>query len=318
MRLEYQIIAALLLDLVLGDPRRLPHPVRLIGRFALALEEPLRRLVPNARLAGVLAALIVVGSAAGATAIAILAARHLHPWAGEALSTLFLYWSFAARDLADHALNVSRALGRDDLAGARRLVSLMVGRDTADMDKGEVARAAVESVAENTVDGVVAPLLFAVLAGPVGAMVYKAISTLDSTFGYRNERYREFGWASARLDDLANYLPARLTVPLVMLAALPRGGGMRALSVCRRDGRRHLSPNAGLAEAAVAGALGIQLGGPLRRGGILMETPLLGAPAEPPAARHIGRAVGLMFLTTALAAAIFLALRFGMTALARS
>ncbi len=314
MRLEYQILIALLLDLALGDPRWMPHPVRLIGNFAVALEAPLRRAIGSPRLAGLTAALLVITVTAAVTWVVIRTAGLLHPWAGEALSVLILYWSLAARDLADHALDVRRALSRGDLPAARKLVARMVGRDTAEMDETEVARAAVESVAENTADGVVAPLFFAVLAGPAGAMFYKAISTLDSTFGYRNERYREFGWASAKIDDIANYLPARLTAPLLMLAALPVGGSARALRICRRDGRRHASPNAGLAEAAMAGALGIQLGGPVRRGGILQDMPLLGAPAALPEARDIGRACVLMLATTVLAAGILLAARVGVTA----
>ncbi len=310
MRLEYQIIVAWVLDMALGDPRRFPHPVRLIGRFACALEAPLRRSIDNPRAAGMAAALLVVFASTATAWAGIRCAGLVHPWAGEALSIALLYWSFAARDLADHALAVQGALSHDDLAAARHLVSRIVGRDTASMDQGAVARAAVESVAENTVDGVVAPLFFAVLAGPVGAMFYKAVSTLDSTFGYRNERYLQFGWASARLDDLANYIPARLTAPLMMLAALPLGGALSSFQTCRRDGRLHASPNAGLAEAAMAGALGIQLGGPVSRGGRVEEMPLLGAPAPQPEARHIRLACVVMLTTGLLAGVVLIAARF--------
>ena len=311
MRLEYQIIAAWGLDMALGDSRRLPHPVRLIGRFAGFLEAPLRSSISNPRVAGLAAALLVVFASTAAAWAGIRSAAFIHPWAGEALSIAILYWSLAARDLADHALDVHGALAHDDLPAARRLVSRIVGRDTASMDRGAVARAAVESVAENTVDGVVAPLFFAVLAGPVGAMFYKAVSTLDSTFGYRNERYLKFGWASARFDDLANYIPARLTAPFMMLAALPLGGALRSFRICRRDGRLHASPNAGLAEAAMAGALGIQLGGPVSRGGRVEVMPLLGAPAALPEARHIRLACAVMLTTGLLAGAAFIAVRLG-------
>lgn len=317
MRLEYQIIIALGLDMLLGDPRWLPHPVRFIGRFAVALEDPLRRTISNARMAGLAAALLVIAVATVVTHTSIRFASLLHPWAGDVLSIYILYSAFAARDLTGHVMNVHRALSAENLPAARQLVSLMVGRDTAEMDKSDVTRAAVESVAENTVDGVVAPLFFAVIAGPAGTMFYKAINTLDSTFGYRNEKYIEFGWASAKIDDWANYIPARITAPFIMLAALPWGGSLRSFQVCCRDGRRHLSPNAGLAEASMAGALGIQLGGPVRRSGIMQEMPLLGAPAAAPEARHICLACVLMLMTTFLAATILIATRFCITALTK-
>ncbi len=315
MRLEYQILIALGLDLLLGDPQRLPHPVRFIGRFALAVEGPLRRSIRPLRVAGGLAAVLVIAVTTALAWGALRGAEILHPRAGEIASVVILYWSFAVRDLEKHAMEVYQALAAGNIAAARQLVSLIVGRDTAAMDEKEVARAAVESVAENTVDGIVARLFFAVLAGPAGAMCYKAVSTLDSTFGYRNERYREFGWASARLDDVANYLPARLTAPLMMVAALFRGGMIRAFHVCRRDGRLHASPNSGLAEAAMAGALGIRLGGPVRREGVRKDMPFLGAPAEPPQTRHIRLACVLMLITACLAAGVLIAARFGITAL---
>lgn len=311
MRLEYQILIALGLDFLFGDPRWLLHPVRLIGRFALALEAPLRRWLSSARLAGITAALLVISVTALVAWALIQVANVLHPRAGETTAIVLLYWSFAARDLRSHAMKVYEALSRNDLPAARHQVAMIVGRDTAKMTETEVARATVESVAENTVDGIVAPLFFAVLAGPVGAMTYKAVSTLDSTFGYRNERYLDFGWASAKIDDVANYLPARLTTPLMMLAALPMGGALRAGRICCRDGRFHASPNSGLAEAAMAGALGIQLGGPVTRGGLLQEMPLLGAPAAQPTARNIPQACALMLATTFLAAGLLIAARWG-------
>jgi adenosylcobinamide-phosphate synthase len=186
----------------------------------------------------------------------------------------------------------------------------MVGRDTEHLNETGITRAAVESVAENTVDGVLAPLFFAFLGGPVAAMAYKAVNTLDSTFGYRNERYVHFGWASARLDDAANYLPARLAPPLIALAALFLGGSPpNALRICRRDGGRHVSPNSGLSEAAVAGALGIRLGGPVRRQGKTQDMPYLGDPLRPLEKDHIRRANALMFGATLTAALVFSAAR---------
>ncbi|MCX6910659.1 MAG: adenosylcobinamide-phosphate synthase CbiB, partial [Verrucomicrobia bacterium] len=247
MRLEYQIIAAFALDLLFGDPRWLPHPVKLIGRFAVMLEAPLRRSIPSTRVAGVVAVVVVLGVTGFVAFGLVRCAAALHPAAGDIVSILLLYTAFAARDLAHHANAVYRSLASGDLAEARQRVSMIVGRDTARLDEREVVRATVESVAESLVDGVTAPLFFAVLGGPVGAMLYKAVNTLDSTFGYKDERYIQFGWASARLDDLANFLPARFTAPLVAVAAALLGhNALRSLRIWLRDGRKHVSPNAGL------------------------------------------------------------------------
>ncbi len=310
MKLEYQVAIAFGVDLLLGDPRWLPHPVKLIGRFAAALEAPVRRLVPIPRLAGILVVVAVLGVTGGATWAAVRLALIVHPIIGDLVAIGLLYTCFAARDLIDHSNGVERALAECNLFEARRRVAMMVGRDTERLDEGETVRAAVESVAENLVDGVTAPLFFAVLAGPVGAMMYKAVNTLDSTFGYKNERWREFGWASARLDDLINWIPARLTAPLVPLAALllclkP----FEAVRIVLRDHAKHPSPNSGFAEAAVAGALGVQLGGVNYYFGRASERPRLGDPVQPLARRHIGQANRLMLATSALALGVFIVLR---------
>lgn len=309
MTLEMQVAAAFALDLALGDPRGLPHPVRLIGAFAGALEAPLRART-GARTAGVCAALIVV-CATGAAALGLLAAaRSLHPLAGDVVAILILYTTLATRDLLDHASDVWRALREGDLGQARVRVGRMVGRDTRDLDEAGVSRATVESVAENLVDGVTAPLFFAVVAGPVGALCFKAVSTLDSMFGYKNDRYLHFGCASARLDDVASYLPARLTAPLVAVAAAVLGLDARgSLRVLRRDGRNHASPNSGLAEAAFAGALGVRLGGPGSYFGRLVDKPTLGDARVPLDPSHIPSACSLMLVSAFLAAFAFVALR---------
>jgi adenosylcobinamide-phosphate synthase len=302
-----QVITALAVDMVFGDPRWFPHPVKFIGRLAVALEAPTRRVFRNPRLAGVVTVAVTVGAAALAAWGMVAGARRIHPWLADAVAVLLLYTCFAARDLAAHALDVFQALSRGDVELARSRVARMVGRDTATLDEPGIVRATVESVAENTVDGVTAPLFFAVLGGPALAMAYKAASTLDSTFGYKNERYLKFGWASARLDDAAAWLPARLTFPLVALAAALVGGRpASAWKYGRRDCRKHASPNAGLPEAAFAGALGVQLGGLLLRHGRPIEMPRLGEPREALDRRHIPRSVALMFAVSLLAAASFL------------
>jgi adenosylcobinamide-phosphate synthase len=301
MRLEYQILLAVGLDLVLGDPRWLPHPVRGIGWLALRLETLSRRAFRPARAAGVVAALTVYLFAGLFAWGAIRTAGWLHPLAGDLVSILVIYTTVAARDLARHSTRVFHALAAGDLDEARRRVGEIVGRDTADLDEAGVARAAVESVAESTVDGVTAPLLFAVVGGPVGALVYRAINTLDSMFGHQDARYGEFGWAAARIDDWANYLPARLTAPLVSVAALLlRQRPWQALRILARDGRKHASPNSGLAEAAMAGALGIQLGGMTYYDGQSLDKPTIGDALVPLTPRHIRLANQLMYATAGL------------------
>ena len=237
MRLEYQILLALALDFALGDPRPFPHPVKGIGWLALVLEGPARRVLRSAFAAGLLTALTVL-AAAGLVAWGLIGgARMIQPWLGDGISVLILYTCFAARDLSDHSRAVDRALGEGDLPLARKRVGMIVGRDTDGLDEAGIVRATVESVAENTADGVIAALFYAVLGGPVAALVYKAVNTLDSTFGYRNVRYLMFGRASARLDDVANYLPARFTVLLIALATFLTGGkARRVLRLSKQEG----------------------------------------------------------------------------------
>jgi len=240
----------------------------------------------------------------------IAAASALHPVAGDVLSIALLYTCFAGRDLALHGDRVYRALAQGDLLEARRRVAMLVGRDTERLDESEVVRGTVESVAENMVDGVTAPIFFAILGGPVGALLYKAVNTLDSTFGYKNEQYLQFGWASARLDDVVNYIPARLTAPLVAFTSALLGlHPLGAWRIFRRDGRKHPSPNSGLTEAAVAGALGVQLGGRNYYFGEPSERPRMGDPDQPLQRAHILQANRLMLLTSALALLIFAGIR---------
>ncbi len=316
MRLEYQILLAIALDLLIGDPRWLPHPVRAIGAFAPAVEKATRRLIPHLRLAGVLAEIVIVGASAAAAWGAVRLAVLAHPLASDVVSIVIIYTTIAARDLAGHSLAVFAALHRDDLPLARRCVAMIVGRDTAALDAAGVSRAAVESVAESTVDGVTAPIFFAVLFGPAGAMAYRAINTLDSMFGYKDDRYFYFGWAAARLDDLANYVPARLTGPLMAAAAALLGRrAADSFRVLARDARKHESPNAGFPEAAMAGALGVQLGGRNYYNGEPLDKPTIGDALTDVAPRHIVWANSLMLATMLLFAGLCLAARWGVVEL---
>jgi adenosylcobinamide-phosphate synthase len=290
-----------LLDQLLGDPRGWPHPVRGLGRLIALLEPPLRRLFPE-RLGGVVLLLLTAGAAGGSAWGLLQLAGAWHPWARLAVATVLIYYGLAARSLARETQAVLEPCQKEDWPEARRRLGGIVGRDTADLPPAESYRACVETVAENTTDGVVAPLFYAALAGPVGLWVYKAISTLDSMVGYRNPRYQRFGWASARADDLANFLPARLTWLLLALAALC--SGQRAGAALRlgwRDGRKHPSPNAAWAEAAMAGALGVQLGGPATYGAVPSAKPHLGEPVHPLTADTVRQAIRLMLVTAWLA-----------------
>jgi len=310
MQLEYQILLAVGLDLLIGDPRWLPHPVKLVGRPATSLEGPFRRAVKSPRLAGAATALSVVGATIVLTYMVIGVARNLHPWVGDAVGVVIIYTGIAARDMLKHSKDVWRALDAGDLNEARRRVGMICGRDTNDLDEPAMVRATVESVAENMVDGVTAPIFFAVLGGPVGIMAYKAVSTLDSTFGYKNERYFEFGWASARLDDLAAFVPSRLTAILVPIAALilrQRAGD--SMRVFLRDRGKHPSPNAGQSESAIAGALGVQLGGLSYYQGKASLKPSLGDPVVPPHRGRILKANALMLVTSWLTLGVLFGLR---------
>jgi len=296
-----QIILAALLDQLWGDPRWLPHPVRGIGALGSSLENLFRKTGLPLKVAGILTLLLMLAASGGIVLLLLYSAQSIHPLAGTAVSILIVYTTIAARDLARHSRAVYAALQNHDLSEARRRVAMIVGRETDKLSEEEVARAAVESVAESMVDGVCAPLFYAFIGGPAAAMLYKAINTADSMFGYKNERYREFGWAAARLDDLANFIPARLTGLLVPLAALLLGlDAKSSWRIFWRDRKNHSSPNSGHGEAAVAGALGIRLGGSSTYFGRVVVKPTIGDARQQIAAGHIPATNRLMLLTMSL------------------
>jgi adenosylcobinamide-phosphate synthase len=292
------------LDQLLGDPPGWPHPVRGIGRLSHWLEAPLRRLLPE-RLGGIVLLILVAGFAGSSTWGLLELAGWCHPWARTALAAVVIYYGLAARSLAREARHVLDACLHEDWAEARQRLARIVGRDTENLPPEEIYRACVETVAENTTDGVVAPLFYAALAGPVGLWVYKAINTLDSMVGYRTPRYHRFGWASARADDVANFVPARLTWLLLSAAALLTGYSLlRAFRTGWRDGRKHPSPNAAWAEASMAGALGVQVGGTSTYGGVASLKPYLGEPRARLTAATVEQAICVMLVTAWLALAL--------------
>ena len=304
MRAEGLVLAltlAVLLDLLLGDPLWLPHPVRWMGRAIDRLEPRFRALYRSPLVAG---ALMAAGLVAGVWVVCFLLvalAASLHPAAGIIVQTLLIYTCISARSLADAALAVGKALSDAGLAAGRKAVSMIVGRETDNLDETGVIRAAVETVAENLVDGFISPMFFAVLGGAPLAMAYKMINTLDSMIGYKNERYLLFGRCAARLDDAANYVPARLSVLFIALAAqLSNGNGRSAVASAWKDGRAHASPNAGYPEAAFAGALELWMGGPNVYHGKRVDKPVIGQGLADARPVHIRQACRLMLTTVLL------------------
>jgi len=295
------ILAALLLDLLLGDPRGWPHPVIAIGRLITRLETVAEKLLGRSREAGIL---LLVGTVSGSVLLAAVLlglGAALHPWLEGVVALWLAYSALALRSLHQESATVIKALAADDLDGARQALAMIVGRDTANLDRDDILRACIETVAENSSDGVIAPLFYLLFGGPLLAIAFKAVSTLDSMVGYKDDRYRELGWASARCDDLVNFIPARLTALAIIVAALPlRLNGAGAWQAVRRDARKHTSPNAGYPEAAVAGAVGVQLGGSAVYFGREVVKPTLGDAVSPLSIAAYRQTVALMYLSTFL------------------
>ena len=287
------------MDQLIGDPRR-GHPVAIFGSAAARFERAMWR---DRRAAGAAYTGVLVGATTG---FGVIMGR----CRGVPLFVLTAAGTWAVlggRSLVDEAEAISTQLTEDDLPAARRQLTHLVGRRTEELDEAEIARAAVESVAENTSDAVVAPLFWGAVAGLPGLLGYRAINTLDAMVGHHNARYENFGWASARLDDVANFVPARLTALLTAaLAPLVGGSARRALEVARRDGRRHPSPNSGVAEAAFAGALDVRLGGRNDYGARIEQRPLLGAQGSAPTRVDLARA-GRLSQAVTIGAVVFCA-----------
>ncbi len=296
-----QIAAAYLLDLCIGDPERFFHPVRLMGKAILAAEPLLRRIFSNLYAAG----WVLVLGLAGLIGLCVYATLHLadaaSPWLGILVRIYFFYACLGTRSLGVEVRRVLKSLERGQIENARRWLSRIVGRDTDRLTQDEILRAAVETTAESTVDGIVSVLFYAFLGGPVLAMMFKMISTLDSMVGYKSERYAQFGWASAKLDDVANYLPARLGALLISFASFLSGkSASRAMAVVLADAGNQPSPNSGYPEAAFAGALNVKLGGENFYQGRRVVKASIGKSLEPLSLYKLHESLQLMYLTSAL------------------
>jgi len=294
------LMAGYLLDLLLGDPEWLYHPVRLIGKYISFTEKHLRRRGGNLRISAV----VLTAS----TVLITMATAFLILWGLGLLGriplfigmTLMNWMGISVKCMAKEARDVGKALEKG-LPEARKQVARIVGRDTQNLNEEEIVKATVETVAENTTDGVISPMFYALIGGPVLLWGFKAANTLDSMVGYRDEKYRDIGWSSARLDDVLNYLPARLTALLMVGASFLIGlDGKNAWRIVRRDHANHLSPNCAWSEAAAAGALHIQLGGTHDYFGKPVEKPTIGDPDRPAEREDILKSNRLLYVTSAL------------------
>ena len=310
----YAVLGGFVLDAIFGDPAWLPHPVVYMGKAISVLEKGLRARLPKTpegELWGghILAFCLPVGTLA-LTSIVCMGAAALHPLLGLAVQMFWCGQALAAKGLVQESMNVYRELTKPDLPAARIAVSRIVGRDTEALTAEGVTKAAVETVAENASDGVIAPLFYMLLGGAPLALTYKAINTMDSMVGYKNTQYLYFGRAAAKLDDIANYLPSRIAALLWVVAAALTGNDARsAWRIWRRDRRNHASPNSAQTESACAGALNVQLAGPAYYFGEYYPKPTIGDAVRPIEPEDIRRADRMMYVESLLALALGLLIR---------
>ena len=308
------LTAGFILDFILGDPEGLWHPVQGIGSVISFLEKSIRKVFPKTRtgerIGGALLVVLTLAVSVSVPGILLLAAGRISPVLLFLAEVLFTWKMLAVKSLQKESCRVYDALEQEGLPAGRKAVSRIVGRDTERLTEDGVIKAAVETVAENTSDGVVAPLFYLFLAGPLGGFFYKAVNTMDSMVGYQNERYQYFGTAAARLDDVMNWIPARLSALFMMVSALPCGYSVReAWRIYRRDRRNHKSPNAAQTEAVMAGALGIRLAGDAWYFGKRYPKPFIGDASRPVEREDILRAGRLEYATAVTAFAAFAVLR---------
>lgn len=306
--MKYHMLAfflGFLMDLLFGDPYWLPHPIRLIGSLISGLEKKLldkqvERNEKKERKSGVWLVFLVLFITFGVTTVLILGTYYIHPYLGVLVESIMTYQILATKCLKVESMKVYHCLQSEGLEAARKAVSMIVGRDTSVLDEEGVAKAAIETVAENTSDGVIAPMLYTALGGPILGFFYKAVNTMDSMVGYKNEKYLYFGRAAAKLDDLVNYIPARVSAYLMICAAFIGGksfNGRQAYKMYKRDNRKHASPNSAQTESVCAGALGIRLAGNASYFGKIVEKPYIGDELRNVEYEDITRVNQLMYLT---------------------
>ncbi len=300
------ILAAFILDFILGDPKILPHPIIYMGKAIDFFESRFRKHFKNLLISGFFFAAFLILSTWLMAFITIKLTINIHPVLGNIIQAILLFFCFSSTSLEKAAIRVFSALEENDIKKAREKVSMIVGRQTQTLDQNAITRASVETVAENFVDGFLSPLFFAMIGGVPLALAYKMVNTLDSMVGYKNDTYLLFGRASARIDDVANFIPARLSVLIISLGTFLFSfkRGFLSLKTGFSQGSFHKSPNAGYPEAAFAGALGIRLGGPNIYHGVLVEKPYIGKEFKDPEKGKIKQACDLMVFSSFLAALI--------------
>lgn len=308
------MLAGFLMDLLLGDPYWLPHPIRLIGNWISFLEKRLlgskteeKHTTPEQeQRRGMLLVLAVLSSTVFVTAVLLLGAYRLHPYLGVVIESIMTYQILATKCLKVESMKVYQELKKGDIAASRKAVSMIVGRDTECLDETGVAKAAIETVAENTSDGVIAPMIFTAIGGPILGFFYKAVNTMDSMVGYKNEKYQYFGTAAAKFDDVVNYIPARLSACLMILAsAITHMDWKNAKKIFLRDRYNHKSPNSAQTESVMAGALDVQLAGDAWYFGKLCKKPAIGDAIREIEPEDIRRSHTLLYLTAVLALVVF-------------
>ena len=303
MLIALSTLTAFILDQIFGDPRNFPHPVVIIGKLISAMERFTRKVIPKANkgelAAGAFTWLIVATLSFAVPFIALVLLAKVNVWAAFALNTFWSYQIFASKSLKEQSMLVYRYLEAEDLPNSRKYLSWIVGRDTSELDPEEITKAVVETVAENTSDGVTAPMLYMMILGAPLGMLYKAINTMDSMLGYKNDRYMYFGRIPAKIDDVANFIPARITGLLMCLTAPLIGlDGRNAYRIYKRDRLKHLSPNSGHLEAACAGAMHIMLGGDSYYFGKLVEKASLGDPDREVRITDIPGSIKMMYASS--------------------
>lgn len=296
------IIFGFIIDLFLGDPYELPHPVRLIGALIARLEKTVRkRFANNLRAGGIILSVIVLTISTAVPLAVLFAFYKINLWLGIAAESVMCYYLIAPKCLRDESMKVYRAINENDIEKARKAVSMIVGRDTERLDETGIIKAAVETVAENTSDGVTAPLMYISIGGAVLGFFYKAANTMDSMIGYKNEKYADIGKFAAKLDDFLNFIPSRLTALIMIFSAyLLKLNGRNAFRIWRRDRRKHASPNSAQTESVCAGALEIQLAGDAYYFGELHKKEYIGDNIRPVENEDIRRANRLMYCTSVI------------------
>lgn len=322
LNFEILIISAVILDLLMGDPQWFPHPVRLIGKLCVKFEILFRGIIKNEKVSGLITSISINIVVIFSISVALYISGIIHLYLHIIIALTALYLLIAIKDLFAHSREVyTRLFPIEDLVSARKSLSYIVGRDTEKLNAEEISRGCVETVAENMVDGITAPLFWAVsfsllslflpvsppAAAVIGMALYKSINTMDSMFGYKNEKYINFGWASARIDDVMNYLPARLSGLCIIIGAFFSGcDAKQSAKIFFRDRRNHSSPNAGHSEAAVAGALNLQLGGESWYFGQKVVKPTIGDKVRSAAPADILRTNRLVMISTVIFIAVIL------------